>query len=159
VVPNLDLDAKVGRQMSTAVDLLRADRDAGRLGEVVVVHMGSNGFLTRAQLDEMMGILAGVHRVVILNDKVPRPWEGPNDALLAQAAHDYPSLHLVDWRGASAPHPDLFWDDATHLRPAGAAFYASLVAAQVSPPPPPPPPPPTPRPTPAPTPAGESRTA
>ena len=130
-VPNLSLDAKVGRQMSEALDILRADRDAGRLGSVVVVHMGTNGFLTRDQFNDMMGILSGVSRVIVLNDKVPRPWQDPNDAMLAQAASAFPSVVLVDWRGLSTPRADIFWDDATHLRPQGAKFYASLIAAQV----------------------------
>jgi peptidoglycan/LPS O-acetylase OafA/YrhL len=127
-VPNLDLDAKVGRQMSAALDILRTDRDSGRLGNVVVVHMGSNGYLTRGEFDEMMQILSGVQRVIVLNDKVPRPWEDSNDALLADAASAYPTVRLLDWRAASTPHPELFWDDATHLRPQGAQFYAELVA-------------------------------
>ena len=134
-VPNLSLDARVGRQMSETLDILRGDRGAGRLGQVVVVHMGTNGFLTRDQFDEMMQILAGVPRVVVLNDKVPRPWQDANDAMLAQAAAAYPSVALVDWRAASTPHPEIFWDDATHLRPQGARFYASLIAARLAPPP------------------------
>ena len=130
-VPNLTLDARVGRQMSEALDILRGDRDSGKLGQVVVVHMGTNGFLTRPQFDQMMQILSGVQRVVVLNDKVPRPWQDPNDTLLSQAASAYPSVVLIDWRDLSAAHPDIFWDDATHLRPDGARFYAGLIAAQV----------------------------
>jgi peptidoglycan/LPS O-acetylase OafA/YrhL len=132
-VPNLDLDAKVGRQMSAALDILRTDRDTGRLGNVVVVHMGSNGYLTRGEFDEMMQILSGVRRVIVLNDKVPRPWEDSNDALLADAAAAYPTVRLLDWRAVSTPHPELFWDDATHLRPQGAQFYAELVAQHLHP--------------------------
>jgi len=130
-VPNLDLDAKVGRQMSAALDILSADRASGRLGDVVVLHMGNNGVLTSSQLHDMMSLLAGVPRVVLVNDKVPRPWQDPNDAMLQQLAHDFPNVRLVDWRSASQPHPEFFWDDATHLRPDGASFYAALVAAQV----------------------------
>ena len=135
-VPNLTLDARVGRQMSEALDILRADRDGGRLGQVVVVHMGTNGFLTRTQFDDMMQILSAVPRVVVINDKVPRPWQDPNDSMLASAAAAYPSVVLLDWRAAGYAHPDIFWDDATHLRPDGAKFYASLVAARVDVPPP-----------------------
>lgn len=156
-IPDLDLDAKVGRQLPAAVDVLRAAKDAGHLGPVVVVHIGTNGYVTRGQFDDMMAVLAGVQRVVVVNDKVPRPWQDPNDDMLAQAAPAYPAVHIVDWRAASAGHPELFWDDDTHLRPDGARFYASLVAAQVSPPPPPPPPPPTPAPTPTPDPSTTPR--
>jgi len=130
-VPNLDLDAKVGRQMSSALDILRADRSAGRLGDVVVLHMGNNGVLTQGQLDQLMQVLSGVPCVVLVNDKVPRPWQDPNDALLQQLAAHHPTVHLVDWRGFSVPHPEFFWDDDTHLRPNGAQAYAALVASQV----------------------------
>jgi hypothetical protein len=122
----------VGRQLPAAVDVLRAARTAGHLGPVVVVHIGTNGYVTRAQFDDMMSVLAGVPRVVVVNDKVPRPWQDPNDDMLAQAAAAYPSVRVVDWRAASAGRPELFWDDDTHLRPEGARFYASLVAAQIS---------------------------
>jgi peptidoglycan/LPS O-acetylase OafA/YrhL len=130
-IPNLDLDAKVGRQLPAAVDVLRAARAGGHLGPVVVVHIGTNGYVTRAQFDDMMSVLADVPRVVVINDKVPRPWQDPNDDMLADAARAYPSVHYLDWRAASANHPELFWDDDTHLRPDGARVYASLVAAQV----------------------------
>jgi hypothetical protein len=130
-IPDLDLDAKVGRQLPAAVDVLRAARAAGHLGPVVVVHVGTNGYVTRAQFDDMMSVLAWVPRVVVVNDKVPRPWQDPNDAMLAQAAAAYPAVRLVDWRAASSPHPELFWDDDTHLRPQGAALYASLVEAAI----------------------------
>ena len=130
-IPNLDLDAKVGRQLPAAVDVLRAARAAGHLGPVVVVHIGTNGYVTREQFDEMMTVLAGVQRVVVVNDKVPRPWQDPNDAMLAQAVTAYANVRYVDWRAASAGHPELFWDDDTHLRPAGARFYASLISAAI----------------------------
>jgi hypothetical protein len=152
-IPNLDLDAKVGRQMSAAVDVLRAARDQGKLGPVVVVHVGSNGYLTRGEFDDMMQLVSGLPRVVVVNDKVPRPWQDPNDDLLSQAAAAYHNVRVVDWRGLSAGHPEFFWDDDTHLRPEGARAYAAVVAAQVlAPDPPPPPPPPPPTPTPDPTP-------
>jgi peptidoglycan/LPS O-acetylase OafA/YrhL len=154
-IPNLDLDAKVGRQLPAAVDVLRAARDAGHLGPVVVVHIGTNGYVTRGQFDDMMSVLSGVQRVVVVNDKVPRPWQDPNDDMLAQAASAYPQVRIVDWRAASTARPELFWDDDTHLRPEGARFYASLVAAQVmaADPTPAPAPPPAPTPAPSPTPA------
>ena len=146
-IPNLDLDAKVGRQMGAAVDVLRTARDQGKLGPVVVVHVGSNGYLTRPEFDDMMQLVGALPRVVIVNDKVPRPWQDPNDDMLAQAAGAYHNVRVVDWRGLSAGHPEFFWDDDTHLRPEGAKAYASLVAAQVLAPDPPPPPPPPPPPT------------
>jgi len=128
---NLDTDAQVGRQVSAAIDILRQRRAADQLGEVVVVHLGTNGTFTSEQFDEMMGVLAGVRKVVFVNVKVPRSWEQSNNAVLADGVRRYPNTVLVDWHAASAGRPDLFWDDGIHLRPEGARVYADLIAAQV----------------------------
>jgi len=131
-IGNIEVDAAVGRQVSAAIDLLRAYRDAGRLGEVVVVHMGNNGTFSSGQFDQMMEVLAGVRRVVFVNLKVPRDWEGPNNSVLAEGVTRYPNAVLVDWHAASVDRPDFFWDDGIHLRPEGAQYYAELIAASVA---------------------------
>jgi peptidoglycan/LPS O-acetylase OafA/YrhL len=131
-IGNIEIDAEVGRQVSAAIDLLRAYRDAGRLGDVVVVHMGNNGTFSASQFDQMMEVLAGVRRVVFVNLRVPRSWEGPNNTVLAEGVARYPNTVLVDWHTASADRPDFFWSDQIHLRPEGAQYYAQLIAFYVT---------------------------
>ncbi len=125
------MDAQVGMQASTAVEILRSRAAAGQLGDVVIIHMGSNGTFTKEEFDEMMQILKGVKRVVFVNDKVPRPWEQSNNAMISEEVKKYPNAVLVDWNTAGNTHPEFFWDDAIHLRPEGAKFYADLIAKQV----------------------------
>ena len=129
-IGNIEVDAEVGRQVSTAIDLLRTYRDAGRLGEVVVVHMGNNGTFSASQFDQMMEVVAGVRRVVFGNLKVPRSWEGSNNTVLAEGVTRYPNAALVDWYAASVDQPQ-FFQDGVHLRPEGAQAYAQLMAAYV----------------------------
>jgi hypothetical protein len=130
-IPDIQIDAAVDRQVSASINILRADRAAGKLGTVVVIHLGNNGTFTAAQFDEIMQILAGAKRVVFVNLKVPRPWEGPNNAVLAAGVKRYPNAVLVDWQVESANHPEYFWGDGIHLRPGGAKVYAGLIAANV----------------------------
>jgi hypothetical protein len=132
VIGDIEVDAKVSRQASAAIKLVRARRDAGQLGDVVVIHIGSNGPFSAEKFDDLMAQLAGVRRVVIVTVKVPRRWEGPNNAMLVEGATRYPNVVLVDWHAASADHPELFRPDGIHLRPAGARLYADLIAAAVS---------------------------
>jgi hypothetical protein len=51
--------------------------------------------------------------------------------VLADGVTRYPNTVLVDWNAASAGHPEFFWDDGIHLRPAGAQAYAHLIAGQI----------------------------
>ena len=125
------VDAEVGRQVSVGIGMLQAWRDAGRLGDVVVVHLGNNGTFTPEQFAQMQEILAGVPKVIFMTVKVPRMWEeGVNQTLTAGVA-GMPNAVLLDWRAASIDRPELFYDDGMHLRPEGAAFYTELVNASL----------------------------
>jgi peptidoglycan/LPS O-acetylase OafA/YrhL/lysophospholipase L1-like esterase len=129
---NLDIDARVGRQASEAIGILRARRSNGLLGSVVIVHIGNNGILRADQLDEMMRVLADVRRVVLVNVRVPRRWEGPNNATIAEQVARYPNAVLVNWYAASVDRSEWLYQDGIHLRPAGAQVYAALIAAAVN---------------------------
>ncbi|HKP52877.1 MAG TPA: acyltransferase family protein [Chloroflexia bacterium] len=126
-IPNIDLDASVSRQLPSGISALKARRDAGKLGDVVVIHLGSNGTFTARQFDQMMEVLAGVPRVIFVNVKVPRSWERTNNAAIAAGVQRYPNAILVDWKAASNGHSELFAKDGFHLTPKGAALYTSLI--------------------------------
>jgi hypothetical protein len=124
---DIQVDAAEGRQVSVGIQRLQARRDEGVLGDTVIVHLGNNGTFTDQQFDALMAILGDVPRVAFVNDKVPRVWEGPNDAVIAAGVQRYPNTILVDWREASGSQPAFFWNDGIHLRPAGAQAYADLL--------------------------------
>lgn len=132
-VPNLGLiDAQGSRQFPAAIDILRQRAAAGQLGDGVIVHIGNNGPFTAEQFDEMMRTLADVHKVLIVNLTVPPDVEDPiavpNNAMLAAGVQRYPNAVLVDWRAASAGHPEFFGGDGIHLSLQGAQAYADLIS-------------------------------
>ncbi len=126
-----EVDAVKSRQVSQAINTIRAKRDAGRLGNVVVIHMGTNGTFTAKQFDQMMSLLTDVRKVIFVNLKVPRQWEANNNKVIAEGVRRYPNTVLVDWRGASTGQTVFFARDGIHLQAAGAKLYTSLIAAQV----------------------------
>jgi lysophospholipase L1-like esterase len=117
--------------VSHAINTIRAKRDAGKLGGVVVIHMGTNGTFTAKQFDQMMSLLADVRKVIFVNVKVPRQWEANNNKVIAEGVQRYPNTVMIDWRAATAGQPALFAKDGIHLQAAGAKLYGSLIAAQV----------------------------
>jgi peptidoglycan/LPS O-acetylase OafA/YrhL len=131
-VPHVRIDALLGRQVTPAIQILQERKAAGRLGDVVIVHLGTNGTFSARQFDEMMQVLQGERRVVFVNVKVPRVWEAPNNTVLTDGVKRYANAVLVDWSSASSAHPEWFWGDGIHLRPAGAKVYAAMIAAAVS---------------------------
>jgi peptidoglycan/LPS O-acetylase OafA/YrhL len=91
-LPSAEVDAVVARQFRELLAVARAHRDSGRLGQVVVLQLGNNGPVTGAQFDEIMDVLRGAQRVVVINVKVPRAWEAPNNEMLAAGAHGLAQL-------------------------------------------------------------------
>ena len=95
----------------------------------MLIHLGTNGPWGASSCDAVMAQLKGV-RVVFMNVKLPKPWEAASNAAISACAGRYGD-GIIDWRGYSTPHPDWFYADGIHLRPAGAAGYAALVASRL----------------------------
>ena len=118
-------------QFSEGVDKIQFYADTGLLGDVVIVHLGTNGTVDPADFDRMMTILAKVRKVVILTAKAPRPWESQvNDTIYSQA-RKFKNAVVLDWHTIGGAHPEYFYDDAIHLNPEGRAYYAQLVAGNL----------------------------
>jgi hypothetical protein len=124
-----NVDAAESRQFADGIDVLQGLKDAGTLGRAVIVHLGTNGTVAPADFDRMMDLLADREKVIIVNTRVPRPWEDQVNETLAAGVEHYENTVLVDWHAYGLAHPELFYDDDIHLRPEGADAYASLLAA------------------------------
>jgi hypothetical protein len=103
---------------------------AGSLRSDVVLHMGSNGYLGQNSVQAVLETLtqAGVERIVVLTVSVPRRWQDPNNAVLADVVPRYPNAILVDWHAEVADNPNLVVDDGIHPSGPGVTKYTELVA-------------------------------
>jgi peptidoglycan/LPS O-acetylase OafA/YrhL len=128
VIAPIEIDAQVSREVGALIDILRWRASSGLLPDTVVVHIGNNGYFAPGQFDEMMRTLINVRRVIVVNIRVQRPWEGPNNATINEGTARYPNAVLLDWYGTTEGRYDLFWDDGVHLRPEGAREYAAFIA-------------------------------
>jgi hypothetical protein len=130
-IPGINVDAAVSRQWSDGESILQTLKTDGQLGGDVVVGLGTNGPITDADFDNMMAILGGASRVVFVNVHVDRPWQDPNNAVLANGATRYPNVVVADWATLAAQNPAWFGADGTHLATdgPGADALASLIAS------------------------------
>jgi peptidoglycan/LPS O-acetylase OafA/YrhL len=130
------IDAQQNRSFGASVALTRQLREQGRLGQVVVIHLGNNGPVHDNEVDALMAQLVDVPRVLFVTVRVNRQWQGQSNAALAAGDARYPKITLVDWLTYSEGHRDWFQSDGTHLKGPGSAAYADLVAANLVAPPP-----------------------
>ncbi len=133
-IAGINVDAAVSRQWSDGEQILESLKADGQLGGDVIVGLGTNGPITDTDFDNMMTILSGASRVVFVNVHVDRPWQDPNNAVLASGAARYPNAVVADWATLAAQNPGWFGSDGTHLAidGTGADALAQLVATTLS---------------------------
>jgi hypothetical protein len=121
------VDAKIGRHVTAAIDVLRRRAEAGLLGRVVIMHIGNNGPMRREDAEEAMEILRDVPIVVWINVRVPRSWEQHNNEVIEALPLRYANARVVDWHAASAGRRGLLARDGVHLSANGYPVLARLV--------------------------------
>ena len=121
------IDGRVDRQFKHADDVANDYRSAGTLGEVVILHLGTNGAFNSETFDEVMESLADVDRVIVLTAKVPRRWESSVNRAIAEGAERWPDVEVVDWHAIGSEHPEWFFEDQVHLNGTGMKAYSELL--------------------------------
>jgi hypothetical protein len=133
-IPGINVQAAVSRQWAEGESILQDMKAAGQLGAEIIVGLGTNGPISGVDFDNMMSILGGASRVVFVNVHVDRPWQDPNNAVLAQGATRYHNVVVADWATLAAQNPEWFGADGTHLAidGPGADALASLISTTLA---------------------------
>jgi hypothetical protein len=123
------VDAAVSRQMVDMVPVVQALRDQHRLGDAVIVHLGTNGPIGDDTMTAFFDALKNVRRVLVLQVAAPgKAWIGPNNQKLSALPDRYPNVRVINWPELSTRCvDDCFYADGIHLKTAGQAYYAESV--------------------------------
>jgi peptidoglycan/LPS O-acetylase OafA/YrhL len=123
------VDAVVSRQESGVLDRTRQLAEAGKLEPTMILNLGNNGTVDERTLRTILHLLRGCAHVVVINASVPRPWQDPNDILMARVVPTYRNAVLADWRAVAAVHPNYLGADGVHPNALGARAYALLATS------------------------------
>ena len=124
----VSIDAEVGRQPKVIAERIRKRRAEDRLGNTVVIHMGTNGTIREADLKSILDELSDRGRVVVVNDRVPRVWMKPNNKTINALVPLYPNVRLADWAATSKGHKGWFAPDGVHLTKTGAQAFGKMIS-------------------------------
>lgn len=126
------VDAMKSRAVRSALEIVNYLKSVRRLGSIVVIHLGTNNTTTEAVFDEIMTSLRDVPLVLFLTVHVPsEPRQTINNRLINALPNKYGNVKVLDWHTIAAQYPEYLYSDRTHLRPAGARFYADLIMQAV----------------------------
>lgn len=129
-LPGIYVNAVVGRQFATGLQVLASLRRSGQLRQVVVFGLGTNGPVTASQIGQLFTEIGPRRLLVLVNTFAARPWEPTVNTTLAAAA-DHPRVVLANWFAAIEHRTYLLWPDGIHPQPAGGILYARIVTAAV----------------------------
>ena len=129
---SLSIDAAVGRQPWEIAQRIKIRRSEGRLSDFVVIHMGTNGLVTRQDLEPILNQLRDRKRVVVVDVQVPRVWMHQTNEMIYALFPKYKNVRLASWRVASHGHSGYFTPDGVHLTYAGAKVFAKIIRNALS---------------------------
>ena len=127
-IEGAEIDAAIGRQGKDGLIRLTELSEKNELADIVIIHLGTNGYLYEAQVREVMTLLSTVPQVIFINVKAPRRWEKSNNELLKTLSREFPNVKLIDWRSIGQSHKEYFGKDHIHLTKKGVrAMTAEIV--------------------------------
>ncbi|MDQ8738220.1 acyltransferase family protein [Paenibacillus sp. LHD-38] len=127
-LPGIHIDGKVGRQFSQAEEIINELKRNSKLGDKVIIELGTNGAFTAKQMNALLDAIGEEREVIMVNTRVPRKWQDTVNKMLAETAKNNKHVTVVDWYSASKGKEDFFSKDGVHLKTHGAEFYADLLA-------------------------------
>lgn len=130
---HITINAEESRAFSRAIGVIKGYQKANRLGDVVVIHLGTNNSsIPKGDFHQLAELLSDRKLVLFLTVKSDKAQACEEvNTQLANLVKGLPNAQLFDWRQISEEHPELFYSDQTHLRPNGAKLYASLIFTRI----------------------------
>jgi hypothetical protein len=120
------INARVGRQIGELIEVAQTDQKFVS-DSPVVLNLGNNNRLSETDVTELMEIVKGQPRIIVVNTAVPRGWRDENNQLISKVVSRYPNTTIVDWQRISENHPEYFASDGVHLNPPGVNAYVSAI--------------------------------
>ncbi len=132
--PNAVVDAKVSRQSETVFNRIRDRLAAGRLGQVVVIHTGTNGTVDADHLISILKLLKDRARVVLVTIHAQRRWVDESNNAIFTAAAKFPhgNVRIADWASIAVGHRNWFYLDGIHCKPTGFPHYVAMLRAAIN---------------------------
>lgn len=129
--PKAVIDGVIGRQLYQTVPVVESLKQEDKLGNPVVIALGTNGAFTDKQMDDLLAAVGDSKKVYLVNTQVPKNWKNSVNQGISSAAKRHSNVEVIDWNSYSQNHSDWFYEDGVHPNEAGAEEYTKLIATSV----------------------------
>ena len=133
LLPACYVDAEVSRYVGGGLDAAKAFEAQGRLGNLVVIALGTNGPIAgyeryEVQTRQLLEYLGDSRHIFWVNVYCPHlTWQETNNNYIKKMAAEHGNVHEVDWYGLISQHPEWLTEDGIHPNSEGRVQYAKLI--------------------------------
>ncbi|WP_367295590.1 acyltransferase family protein [Levilactobacillus yonginensis] len=133
VFPGAVVDGAVGRQADALPGVINGLAQRGQLAKTVLVNIGTNGYVTADQADQIVHAIGPKRQIFWVNAHVPtREWQNSVNKMIAKTAAKYDNVHEIDWYGTAKGHDKWFVSDHVHPNNLGNRYFTSLIAKSMA---------------------------
>lgn len=127
------IDAKVSRQVSQALDVAKKLEKKKRLGNVVIISLGTNGNFNEATGQKLIDYL-GKKRTIYWIDAYGKKLDIQQQVnrTIQKLVRKNSNVYLISWSKEAKKHPSWFYQDGTHLNIKGQEGFSGFIKKSIS---------------------------
>lgn len=130
---NTVIDCKISRQVRQAYDVARNLNKKGKLGDIVIIALGTNGPFSMETGRELIDYL-GAGRTIYWINVYGKNLSVQKDVnkTIRKLAEKNSNVHIIKWSQKGKKHPGWFYQDGIHLNPKGQKKFAKFIYNNIS---------------------------
>ena len=130
---NVVIDAKISRQVYQGIDVAKKLNKKEKLGDTVLISLGTNGNFNPATGEELIDYL-GAERTIYWINVYGKDLDIQKqvNSTIRNLVKKYDNVHLISWAEEGKKHPDWFYQDGVHLNTKGQSGFAEFIYEQLN---------------------------
>lgn len=133
-IPGIDVDAREGRQMVAAIEIAEKLNEEGKLGDTVVIALGTNGPFLQSEGQELVDAIGedrNIYWILSYGQDDALGWQGDVNETIEAIASEKSNVTVIDWPSLAEQNPNYIYPDGIHLAPDGQVGYAEMIKAAI----------------------------
>lgn len=128
LVPNAVIDAKISRQVYHGLDVAKKLDKKGKLGNTVLIALGTNGKFNEVTGQELIDYLGRNRRIYWITAYGKKlSWQKEVNQTIQKLAEKNENVSVITWAKEAKKHPGWFYQDGTHLNTKGQKGFAKFI--------------------------------
>jgi len=125
---NAEIDAKISRQVVQAVDVAKQMKRKGKLKDIVIIALGTNGTFNQSTGQKLIDYLGKDRTIYWVSAYGKRlSWQGTVNKTIQKLVRKNKNVHIISWAKYAKDHPNWFYQDGIHLNSKGQVGFAKFI--------------------------------